>query len=229
LYFKVATIGDTMVNNYFTKYNFNPFQFSGNERASRYFHNLMVRYFDKCTNVLDLGCGKGEFLQALKGSGKSGFGIDSFDEAVQHCLSKNLIAEKWEVRDYLLREENNLTNYDGVYCAHLIEHLLPEAVFELFALLFAVTKPGTKFVFVTPNFDDLAVSGSIFWMDLTHIRPYPGLLVQRMLDSVGFRETSHSSIYGLGLDKSILKNYLIQKIRFGDKIYKPNTIVTAIR
>jgi len=189
----------------------------------------MVRYFDKCSNVLDLGCGRGEFLQALKDSGKIGFGIDSFDEVIQQCLTKNLIAEKWEVCDYLLCKENNLSKFDGVYCAHLIEHLTPESVFELFALLFESTKPGTKFVFVTPNFDDLAVSGSIFWMDLTHVRPYPGLLVQRMLESVGFRETSSRSIYGAGLNKSILKNYLIQKIRFGDRIYKPNSIITAIR
>jgi len=218
-----------MTDNYFAKYNFNPFQFAGNDRASKHFHNLMVRYFDNSSNVLDLGCGKGEFLQALKDSGKTGFGIDSFDEAIQQCLSKNLIAEKWEVRDYLLCKENNFTKFDGVYCAHLIEHLTPERVFELFTLLFDATMPGTKFVFVTPNFDDLDVSGSIFWMDLTHVRPYPGLLVQRMLESVGFRETTSKSIYGLGLNKSIIKNYFIQKMRFGNRIYKPNSIVTAIR
>ena len=218
-----------MENNYFAKYNFNPFQFAGNERASRHFHNKMARYFSTCSNVLDLGCGKGEFLQALKGAAKSGFGIDSFDEAIQHCLSKGLLAEKWEVGEYLLCKENNLSKYDGVYCAHLIEHLTPERVFELFALLFESTKPGTKLVFVTPNFDDLDVSGSIFWMDLTHVRPYPGLLVQRMLESVGFRDTTYKAVYGLGLNKSIIINYVLQKIRFGDKIYKPVSIITAIR
>jgi O-antigen chain-terminating methyltransferase len=218
-----------MSSDYFTKYNFNPFQFAGNERQTRHFHNRMARYFDKCSNILDLGCGKGEFLKALSDAGKAGFGIDSFEEAIQHCRSKNLRAENWEVRDYLLCKENNLEKFDGVYCAHLIEHLTPENVFELFALLFDSTKPGTKFIFVTPNFDDLAVSGSIFWMDLTHVRPYPGLLVQRMLESVGFRETSSKAIYGVGLNKAILKNYLIQKLRFGDRIFKPNSIITAIR
>jgi O-antigen chain-terminating methyltransferase len=218
-----------MSNNYFKKYNFNPFQFAGNARAARNFHNKMIKYYDTCSSVLDIGCGRGEFLQVVKDSGKTGFGIDSFDEAIQHCQSQNIVAEKWDVREYLLHKENNLSKFDGVYCAHLIEHLTPENVFELFALLFKSTKPGTKFVFVTPNYDDLTVSGSIFWMDLTHVRPYPGILVQRMLESVGFRETTSKAIYGLGLNKSILKNYFIQKLRFGDKIYKPVSVITAIR
>jgi O-antigen chain-terminating methyltransferase len=224
-----TTNGGIMGNNYFNKYNFNPFQFAGDERATRHFHNIMINQFDTCSNILDVGCGRGEFLQVVKDSGKNGFGIDSFDEVVQHCLSKNISAENWEVRDYLLCKQNELTKFDGVYCAHLIEHLAPESVFELFSLLFEATKLGTKFVFVTPNFDDLSVSGSIFWMDLTHVRPYPGLLVQRMLESVGFRETTSKAIYGLGFNKSILKNYIIQKLRFGNKIYKPVSVITAIR
>ena len=218
-----------MSKNYFEKYNFNPFQFAGNERATRHFHNEMIKHFNKCSNILDVGCGKGEFLQVVQDSGKRGFGIDSFDEVIQLCLSKNISAENWEVREYLMCKGNDLTQFDGVYCAHLIEHLTPESVFEMFALLFESTKPGTKLVFVTPNFDDLSVSGSIFWMDLTHVRPYPGTLVQRMLESIGFRETTSKTIYGLGLNKSILKNYFIQKLRFGDKIYKPVSVITAIR
>lgn len=218
-----------MSNNYYEKYNFNPFQFAGSDRATRNFHNNMLKHFDACSNILDIGCGRGGFLQAVKDAGKNGFGIDSFSEVVQHCRSNNLQAEIWEVRDYLSRKDNNLARFDGVYCAHLIEHLTPESVFELFALLYESTRPGTKLVFVTPNFDDLDVSGSIFWMDLTHVRPYPGILVQRMLESVGFRETTSRAIYGCGLNKTLIKNYVIQKLRFGNKIYKPVSIITATR
>jgi O-antigen chain-terminating methyltransferase len=218
-----------MNNDYFVKYNFNPFQFAANKRASKTFHKNMTKYFDGCNNVLDLGCGKGEFLQALKMAGKNGFGIDTFDDAIQECVFKGLNAQKWDVRDFIQKGQCNVSNFDGVYCAHLIEHLIPEQVFELFKLLFQSSTPGTRFVFVTPNFEDISVSGSGFWLDLTHVRPYPGILVQRMLECVGFNQVYYKAIYGLGLSKPLLKNYLLQKIRFGDRIYKPNLIITACR
>ncbi len=218
-----------MDNEFFVKYNFNPFQFAANERASRHFHDMMARYFNECSNVFDIGCGKGEFLRALKRAGKKGFGIDAFDEAVQECMSNGLQAEKWDVHEYISGSRKRLSLFDGIYCAHVIEHFTPERVFELFKLLFDATERGTRLVIVTPNYDDVTVSGSGFWLDLTHVRPYPGLLVQRMLECIGFREVGYKAIYGLGISKSILKNYLVQKMRFGDRIYKPNLVISAIR
>lgn len=189
----------------------------------------MVRCFDGCSTILDLGCGTGEFLMAAKKRGKYGFGIDAYAEAVHACTAKGLLAEQWGVHDYLARNRGNLTRFDGVYCAHVIEHLVPEKVFELFKLLYDATAPGTRVVFVTPNFADIDIAGSVFWMDLTHIRPYPGLLVARMLEAVGFHKAAYTAVYGLGINRSVIKNYLLQKIRFGDRVYKPNLIITATR
>jgi 2-polyprenyl-3-methyl-5-hydroxy-6-metoxy-1,4-benzoquinol methylase len=213
----------------FRTYGFNPFQFGASDRESKHLHKLMARYFINSSYVLDLGCGKGDFLLALKNAGKRGFGIDTYDEAIEKCSTIGVDAEKYDVRQFIEDNGGELSRFDGIYCAHLIEHLAPEMVFELLASLFKNTRAGTQFVFVTPNYEDLTVSGQSFWLDLTHVRPYPGILVQRVLESIGFRNVEHQAIYGLGFSIAMVKKYLLQKIRFGDRIYKPNLVITAIR
>lgn len=216
-------------NEIFQKYNFNPYQFAGNKKQMMHLHKVMANYFKDSISVLDLGCGNGHFLMALKQAGKDGVGIDTHDEAISECRSRGLVVEKSDVFHYIRANQNTMSRFDGIYCAHLIEHLNPEGLFELLKLLFEYTKSGTTIVFVTPNFADLSVSGLSFWLDITHVRPYPGILVQRMLESVGFRQVTYRAIYGLGFSAALLKNYVVQKIRFGERIYRPNLVITATR
>ena len=66
---------------------------------------------------------------------------------------------------------------------------------ELIALCYERLEPGGTLVIVTPNPADLKVITHYFWMDLTHVRPYPGVLLEEMLQHVGFSiHASHDAI-----------------------------------
>ncbi len=215
--------------NFFRKYHFNPFQFAGDEGSVLALNRRIARYFDTCKSILDLGCGSGGFLQLMNEMGKRSLGVDAFDEAIKLCNARGLRVVHSEITQYLISHKDDVSQFDGVCCTHVIEHMQPTEVFDLFTSLYESMAPGTRLVLTTPNFEDIEVSGSIFWLDLTHVRPYPGSLAKQMLEATGFRSVSYKSIYGLGFSRTFIKRFILEKVRFGNRILRPNLIISATR
>ena len=155
--------------------------------------------------------------------------MDNSPSAVQTCLAKGLTVLHRDVIEYVGAEVDQLKRFDAVYCAHVVEHLQPKEVFLFFDLLFRGMRPGARLLIVTPNAEDIEVACSNFWLDLTHVRMYPRILVERMLLNSGFSGVESCAIYGLGINRTFLKRFFLDKIRFGKRILKPNLIVTARR
>ena len=80
--------------------------------------------FRDAAPVLDIGCGRGEFLETMRAAGVHARGIDLSEESVATCRHKGLDAEVADLFVYLERLPE--ASLDGVFCAQVVEHLPPE-------------------------------------------------------------------------------------------------------
>ena len=128
-----------------------------------------VKYFRGKKNILDLGCGRGEFLELLKNNGHDCCGIEIDQELVEECHYKNLNVINCDIFDYFERYSER--EWDGIFIGHLIEHL--DAVHALRMIKFASErlKIGGRLIILTPNPNFLPGIAS-FWSDMTHVRNY---------------------------------------------------------
>jgi SAM-dependent methyltransferase len=140
------------------------------------------QYFAKCNSVLDIGCGEGEFLQL---DPEKVTGIDSNKASIAMCKRKGLQATF--ARAEKLPFPND--SFDGVHCAHVIEHLYPENAFHLLQEVDRVLKKNGVFVLSTP----LLWKG--FYNDFTHVKPYNPQSILRYMSNEG-REKTLGNIRG---------------------------------
>lgn len=151
-------------------------RFRGTEEYVRDRLRFYLPFFAGRTNVLDVGCGRGEFLEILREEGISARGVDLDEESVGLCRSKGLQAEVADVLDFLSSEPEN--SFDGIFAAQVVEHLRPEQVPQLVKLCASKLKTGGVLALETPNPECLAIFATHFYLDPTHTRPIPpGLLV----------------------------------------------------
>jgi O-antigen chain-terminating methyltransferase len=159
-------------------------RFRGSEEYVRNKQSFYVPRFAGCTEVLDIGCGRGEFLQVMKEAGIPARGIDLDDESVALCSAKGLHAERADLFTYL----DSLPDaaLDGIFSAQVIEHLPPERLPELVRLVAAKLRRGGVVALETPNPECLAIFASHFYLDPTHTRPVPPSLMVFYLEEFGF-------------------------------------------
>jgi O-antigen chain-terminating methyltransferase len=118
--------------------------------------------------VLDIGCGRGEFLQLLREAGIEARGIDTDADMVAFCRGEGLDVDERDGVSYLSELEDGALG--GIFCAHVLEHLPPPELAQLLELARAKLRPGGLFAAETPNPRTL-ISLSTFFSDLTHAHP----------------------------------------------------------
>jgi SAM-dependent methyltransferase len=130
-----------------------------------------VHHFQGRSPIVDLGCGRGEFLEIAQEAGLLAYGVDSDEDVVAVCRSLGLDARQEDLFDHLagLKEES----IGGVFCSQVVEHLPPELLPNLLAEIARVLQPGGAAVIETPNPATFATHVHSFWRDPTHIRPVP--------------------------------------------------------
>ncbi|MCW6037300.1 methyltransferase domain-containing protein [Spirulina subsalsa FACHB-351] len=134
--------------------------------------------------ILDLGCGRGEWLEFLREKGYQVQGIDLNRMMLEECRSKNL--EVYEV-DAIAHIQTLADNSLGAVTGfHIIEHLPFPALLQLLQETIRVLKPGGVAIFETPNPQNILVSTRTFYLDPTHRNPLPSDLIQFLLDNTGF-------------------------------------------
>lgn len=174
--------------------------------------------------VLDLGAGRGHFLQARHERRLEGRGVDLSPIAVQACRSSGFEITQADVFDFL----DGSGPIAGAFAAHLVEHLEPESVQSPIDRLAAVVEPGGRVVLVTPNARDLKNLTFVFWLDPTHVRFCPTELLGRMLESRGFAvEATGAPLPPLW--RLTLARTLIGKARFGGQYGNGEAWIRAIR
>ena len=160
-------------------------QFRGpEERIREHQKRYVARFADAPGQLLDIGCGRGEFLESAKAAGVMARGIDQSHESVALCRSKGLDVEQADMFEYL--ESLADGSLGGVFCAQVVEHLTPAAVPRLVNLLGQKLRRGALAAIETPNQECLAIFATHFYLDPTHTRPIPAPLLRFYLESAGF-------------------------------------------
>jgi len=158
-------------------------RFRGTEEYVRRNIEFYKPYFAECENVLDIGCGRGEFLKLMRDSGVAARGIDLSAECVAQCRQNGLNAETADLFSYLAQTEQE---FDGIFSSQVVEHLDPRRLPETIGLCAAKLRRGGLLAIETPNPECLAIFATHFYLDPTHTRPIPHPLMVFYMEEAGF-------------------------------------------
>ncbi len=148
--------------------------------------SIFLEYFKNCKNVLDIGCGRGEFLSLLKENGIGAKGVDLNEDMVLFCQKNGLDVKETHALTYLGSLEDK--SLDGVFSGQVVEHFQSTELIDLVKLCYDKMKYGTYFIVETINPLCLSVFAMSFYMDLSHVKPVHPETIKFILESVGFRE-----------------------------------------
>jgi O-antigen chain-terminating methyltransferase len=134
--------------------------------------------------ALDLGCGRGEWLELLRDEQLIGRGVDLNEFMVAECIGRGLAAEQADVLEFLGTLPSD--SQGAITAFHLIEHLPFSALLRIFSESLRVLRPGGVCIFETPNPDNIQVGSNRFYIDPTHVRPLPKEFTKFVMANAGF-------------------------------------------
>jgi O-antigen chain-terminating methyltransferase len=134
--------------------------------------------------LIDLGCGRGEWLKVLQEHGISARGIDSNVACVAECKESGLDAELGELLKTLTKLPD--ASCGAVTMFQVLEHLPFDIVVQVLREVRRVLIDGGVFIGEVPNSETLRVGASTFWIDPTHQKPLFPAVLAFLASSVGF-------------------------------------------
>lgn len=134
--------------------------------------------------VIDLGCGRGEWLDLLREHEMVGKGVDCNQVMVQVCHELELDVRQTDALSYLRSLPDN--SVGAVTSMHLVEHISFNDLIALFDECLRVMKPGGLVMLETPNPENITVGSCNFYMDPTHRNPIPPELLRYVAEARGF-------------------------------------------
>ncbi|UNK26661.1 class I SAM-dependent methyltransferase [Serratia plymuthica] len=168
--------------------------------------------------VVDVGCGRGEWLETLRDNAIPAMGVDLDDGMLERALQIGLNVKKMDCLAFLQQQADaSLLAITGF---HIAEHLPFEVLQSLVKEALRVLKPGGLLILETPNPENVSVGTCSFYMDPTHNHPLPPALLEFIPNYYGFLRTkilrlqekaalrdSDSSIYLVDVLKGVSPDY----------------------
>lgn len=136
------------------------------------------------STIVDLGCGRGEWLEELRDQGLDGRGVDSNRAMLETCKSLGLNVVESEAIVYLASLPD--ASIGAITSFHMIEHIPFDRIIALLDEGLRILRRGGVLILETPNPGNLAVGASTFYLDPTHIRPVPSQLLRFVTEARGF-------------------------------------------
>lgn len=162
-------------------------RFRGSEATIRDQQRSYVELFgDRPGPVVDLGCGRGEFLHLLVEAGIDAYGVDRHPDMIDLCREKELDARQADAVEHLASVRGR--SLGGIFSAQMIEHLEMRDVPRFFDLAADALAPGGRLVIETINPESLFVFAAAFYVDLGHLRPLHPLTLRFLAEKTGFTD-----------------------------------------
>lgn len=143
----------------------------------------IVRDAAVVADVLDIGCGRGEWLEILKDEGVQARGIDHNRVFVEQCRQIGLEVVEEDALAYLRSLPERSLN--AVTSFHLVEHLPFEILINLLDEIVRTLRSGGLLILETPNPENFMVGSCNFYADPTHRNPIPSPTLKFLLESRG--------------------------------------------
>ncbi len=171
----------------------------------------------KARPVLDVGCGRGEWLELLREQKLKASGVDLNEAMVGQCKEYHLNVLQADAIEFLRslpdRSQGAVTGF------HIIEHLPFEMLIELIIQSRRVLKPGGIAIFESPNCQNLMVGACYFNVDPTHRNPVYPETAQFMLETQGFERVRLE--YLSPMDTTLLGNIDEEPPHIRELLYGP--------
>ena len=155
---------------------------------------------DNDPSLLDIGSGRGEWIEKCNAKGFNSIGIELDHQMVNDCRNLNLNIKEGDAL-YLL-DEFSEDSFSIVSAFHVIEHMNHEKINELLIKSKRILKPDGLLILETPSIDSLLVSTKSFHIDPTHINPIHPDLLSFILKRNGFTKLKYYFINGGPLQNS---------------------------
>ncbi|HEV2836190.1 MAG TPA: methyltransferase domain-containing protein [Pyrinomonadaceae bacterium] len=180
------------------------------------------------SDILDVGCGRGELLEVLRGAGLGARGIDQSPIQVERCQSLSLDVVEAEALSYLRSLPNE--SLSAVTALHFAEHLRFETMVKFIDEAVRTLKPGGLLIMETPNPENLLVGSCNFYLDPTHKHPIPIPTMELLVEARGFIRQETMRLHPVSSAKievkdqltSHLNHYLYGPMNYAIVARKPN-------
>ncbi|MGH9386018.1 MAG: class I SAM-dependent methyltransferase [Vicinamibacterales bacterium] len=159
-------------------------RFRGSEDEIRARLADYVPYFQGASDVFDIGCGRGEFLDLLEKAGIPARGLDLNSEMVEVCRTRGLDVVEADALDYVSGVADE--SLGGLIAVQVVEHLEPDYLTRLLQTAFYKLKPGARLILETINPACWVAFFESYLRDLTHVRPIHPDTLQHLLHASGF-------------------------------------------
>lgn len=161
-------------------------QFRGSKEDIHRRMSAYVPLFKGAQNVLDIGCGRGEFLSLLKSEGVTARGIDLNSAMVDVCRAQGLDASNADALSYLRTQPDG--SLGGLFAAQVVEHLEPAYLTSVLGEAFDKLQPGALIVLETINPACWFAFFESYIRDITHVRPLHPDTLKYLLIASGFQQ-----------------------------------------
>lgn len=158
-----------------------------NVNTRKYENNIAFKWLSSCDQILDVGCGTGNFLEK---DPKRIIGVDYNPDCIKVCLSKGLNVMEGNA----LELPFNDNSFDGVYSAHIMHVFSSEKALKYLSELVRVVKPmGIILINTIPD-------GKRAYIHAENARPYPPIAVRNMFQRPSMETESAPTLTGLPCD-----------------------------
>lgn len=154
--------------------------------------------------IIDIGCGRGEWLELLKENHLEAYGIDSNLMMIEHARSLGLDAQEADLLAHLRGLAD--ASRSAVTAFHVVEHLEFGVLIDFLDEALRVLMPGGMLILETPNPENLRVGANSFYNDPTHRNPIPPEPLRFLVDQRGFAAAEILRLHPFPLEQHLKLN-----------------------